>query len=453
MYRYEFLKFIYILLISSCIYGACDKPTNIGGDVFGGIDAINSSILDTFTIQTQTVWQDTFSTKNMVSTLLGTQNDNRFGISVASIFVQPDLPTNNLRFAGGDLYTLDSIVLTLDVITSYGDTTLGQDFYVYELCQDLDATADYNSYSSLATYSVPIGQKLNYIYTSDSIASDGVSTTGIIRIPLSASYGYKFLLSSGTSDFADAASFHNLIKGLQIINPTDLGKCIYSIKMVSNFTGLRLYYHTELEDSLSYFFPMSKTNGAYFTRFSHNYNGTLSSSAIQNACTATGNEIETYMQSTQSCMAFVKFPYIHTIPDIIMNKAVLEVYAINDSLTTDKEYTLPQNLLLQIPDTTCDYDNSTLLQYSNDFFGIEEIGQKKTVNRYGIDLTAYQFVVTPFVQKMLDEKTFHNGILINTYFPNMGGTVFPNSAFRVPIYGGNHPLYKPKLIVTYTQIN
>ncbi|HEY0771947.1 MAG TPA: DUF4270 family protein, partial [Sphingobacteriaceae bacterium] len=107
------------LLISLFILSACNNPDNIGLEVDPDY-AINGTLVDTATIISRTVPEDTVQTTSLGKYPMGYMNDPVFGTTEANIALSLSLPSNNQTF--GTNPVLDSAVLVLKYADFYGDS-------------------------------------------------------------------------------------------------------------------------------------------------------------------------------------------------------------------------------------------------------------------------------------------------------------------------------------------
>jgi hypothetical protein len=145
------------------------------------------------------------------------------------------------------------------------------------------------------------------------------------------------------------------------------------------------------------------------------------------------------MQSTQ---ALLRMPTLKNTTSRIINKGVIELYAIKNDPSQDSIYRLPKYLALDIVDSLCNEDNI-----------IWGEAVAKTIN--GVDVLAYQFIITSYLQELMDTKKTPT-FMVSTYsqvgFSNLINCYTVNP-FQVKLFGSADPIFGPKLILTSTLIN
>ncbi|HNL08694.1 MAG TPA: DUF4270 family protein, partial [Chitinophagales bacterium] len=230
----------FILLIGGfMLLFSCNNASIIGSDLVDDSEFFSSIVSDSTSVATQCVESDSVVTTYFSVTadqyahttyLLGSLNDPIFGQSTASIYAQMHLPNQNISL--GTNAILDSVVLSLQYVDTYGDTTSRPDVYVHEVAEDIKAQTYFGSqefaYSpNLLGYraNVAIQPKTKVtlkkllavkdtlesgeIVTIDSIATE--QTTPHLRIPLSTEFGYRLLAQSGTITFQNDYTFRQFL--------------------------------------------------------------------------------------------------------------------------------------------------------------------------------------------------------------------------------------------------
>lgn len=437
--------FVYLLCIIAM--SSCEKSVPISSSVVPGLNDLDNNTLDTFTVNTKNVWSDTVSTSHKKYLLLGSMQDATFGTSYADILMQPDLSTNNLSFPG-DVITLDSMVLTLDYVGYYGDTSVPQTFTVHEITDAFSRDSIYNNYSAINYNAGNIGALNGYVFhPKESVIVGGDTTVAHIRIRLDQSWSQRFFSQSGSPNFENASAFHDFFKGFYIKSESSQpGRAMCSFNRDEAYTKLNVYYHSDEEDSLSYAFNFNITNGVVNNKYTHVYNGTLTTSMFSDPCQNTeAIDPMCYLQSMQGSSMRVSFPYMSDVSNLVVNKAVLQVFAQVDESTADSIYTIPSSLALDVIDTT---DNCALTYTANSLL------VNQTVN--GIKYRVYTFDIGDEIQEIIKTKDRYS-FVISTY--SQSTTVFSGynaynvNPHRLILYGTeSDPIFKPRLYVTYTHI-
>ena len=113
------LRLIGILAVLTCFLAACDNQTSSIG--LGLTDQLGTDYCDTVTLRAYSVLEDTINTTNTSANLIGHLHDPVFGDLTASTYAQFDLSGASVNF--GDHPVVDSVVLSLQLSSWYGDTT------------------------------------------------------------------------------------------------------------------------------------------------------------------------------------------------------------------------------------------------------------------------------------------------------------------------------------------
>ena len=124
-----------------------------------------------------------FNGKNIGVSSIGSFYDQRFGGQRNSIYSQLLPETYNVD-PGTNAFA-DSCILFMKLSELYGPWTAPQDFYVYEVSQEIISTETYSTSSSLVLVPTPIGQALQYTPSlADSFLIDDAYKQGFLRIAL-----------------------------------------------------------------------------------------------------------------------------------------------------------------------------------------------------------------------------------------------------------------------------
>ncbi len=134
-----------LFLISSCK----KEVSTIGKDGLNPNAFLNSDAVDTFSLKTYTIVEDSIISSNLSVAILGSYNDPTFGKFESEFYTQFRLEGFNPDF--GDLTTIaiDSFVLGLEYKDYYGSLE-AQKFEVYELDQALSLDSVYYSFQTRA---------------------------------------------------------------------------------------------------------------------------------------------------------------------------------------------------------------------------------------------------------------------------------------------------------------
>lgn len=213
--------FLFMLLVSV----ACKKEqTLLGKDQIDEEDAMNSFGIDTFSLKTYSVFNDSVNSRDSYYNLLGSYNDPIFGEVNAGFITQLRLSGLNPVFGDLSAITIDSVVLGLQYggnASYYGDLS-SQTVEVYQISQNLHSDTSYFGFSPINYYSsdnlVVPGTE---VFTPDPITNTVIDTTKVpaqLRIHLLNSLAEDLMQhnASNPSDFSNQTDFVNYFKGLYI---------------------------------------------------------------------------------------------------------------------------------------------------------------------------------------------------------------------------------------------
>jgi hypothetical protein len=128
---------------------SCKKKENgIGLNNLDEDALLNSEGIDTFSLVSFTIEDDSVITKDPASAILGAYNDPKFGMMSAEFYTQLRLSGVNPNFGDISTITVDSIVLGLEYSGYYGDFS-PITLEVHELNQDLSKDSLYYAFSTL----------------------------------------------------------------------------------------------------------------------------------------------------------------------------------------------------------------------------------------------------------------------------------------------------------------
>lgn len=472
------------LLISLFILGSCTNPTGVGLEVTpeNQIDALFS---DTVSIRTYTIREDSVQSASFSETLFGQFNDPLFGPTTVGVALDLARPTvfNQIK----DEAVIDSVILVLPYgVNYYGDTTLASTFNVQ--VRPLDEPFQFNTYSnkSWQVGSEVIGSKLMTRYANKSTDSifvnkyvDDKDTTIQVmpqmRIALSKDY-FKNLLGVAvdSATLSTASGFRSHVKGLYLsIDPnasTGIGGLV-GLVTKEGISGVELTYRQPNDktgedagtDTVRTFLEISPVTYSASQSFIFGMASSVQNNypqEIVDNITASGTGSESiYLHAPTGLRGKIVFPNIDQLKGkgIAINKAELVLYVDQEKMNGPFAQPAPRVTLYRmdiagqrqnIPDgsaissTTGAYTDSRSLNFL-DFGGW-----------YNKDHQRYVFHLTSYIQDVLLGKINGNELYIAPVAPSdayVPITPALNAAGRVILGGGNHPEYKMKLNLYYTQ--
>ncbi|WP_081675012.1 DUF4270 domain-containing protein [Daejeonella oryzae] len=451
------------LLISLFILSACENPDSIGLDVDPS-DAITGNLIDTVSIRSFTVKEDSIITNSMSDFPIGNLDDPIFGPTTSSIAASLNLPTSPLTF--GTTPVLDSAVLVLKYSDEYfGDPNALHKFEVYTLTDRLTSSSNFLN-TALHTYNPDIiGSKTSKVNIKDSVEITEIVTgkpdikkkqAPQLRIPISSSYISDNFLNGNPESFKDNTVFNNFVKGLYLtVNKSATAGVggIAFLDLGTNGSKLELYYKSKngtATDTTVTSFAIQNSAGPIAGTFVHDYRGTEVQTQLNNPLTSYNYN---FIQPMAGVKTKLNFPFITKLKElgnIVVNKAELVVtvegnFGIFEPAPRLFLYStdIAEQRVL-IPDVS---DRDARALSDTDFGGF-----------YNSSLKRYKFVVTAYVQDLINGKlkqydTYiaavdNNSTRLNGIFP-AGST-----AARVVIGSGQSSTpNKMKLNILYTKVN
>ncbi|GAA3940467.1 DUF4270 family protein [Chitinophaga oryziterrae] len=323
---------------------ACDKA-GFSYDNIVDNGATQYIVVDSVTMNMNTVFLDSIPTSYQSLALVGNHTDPIFGTVSASSYWRVK------AFNGAtipDLASYDSLVMIMrpNKTGMYGDTAAVQDVSVYRVTEKIDTriTNGYlYSYDKFATETTPLGSKQFKIRPS-------IDT--LIRIKLDDALGADLYqkCKSKSQTVTDQIQFADYLKGLSI-QPGANSKLVSSFRGDDSLT-MRLYYHQNSGEKLTTTIDFPVYNAALqfnhidVTRPSGSPLTALSSSNKLLASTSAGNR--TYAQPLTNLISRIDMPYLKNISQLHkffkVMRATLTVRP--EKQTYQYPYNLPAKLTL-----------------------------------------------------------------------------------------------------------
>lgn len=471
------------LLISLFILGSCTNPSGVGLEVTPE-DQISALFTDTVSIRAYTIKDDSVQSGSFTQTLFGQFNDPVFGKTVVGLALDLARPSTFARIKNGA--EIDSVILVLPYGTNFfGDTTLASTYAIQ--VRPLDEPFQFSTYSNKQWQVKPdvIGSTLltRYAYKStDSLYVtkylDGKDSTVQVvpqlRIPLDKEY-FKSLMgySVDSATMSTAAGFRSHVKGLYLSIDPDASNGIgglMSFVAMQGVSGVELTYRQSGElsgdnisiDTVRTFFEISPAvytaSLSYVQGMASSVQNEYSPEVLAQMDTPVAGKEEIYLHAPTGLRGKIIFPNIDHLKGkgISINKAELVLYVDQEKMAGPFSQPAPRLTLYRqdvagqrrnIPDgaaissTTGGYMDNRSLNFL-DFGGWYNSGTKR-----------YVFYLTSYIQDVLQGKINGNELYIapvavsEAYVPTLPAL---SAGGRVIIGGGNHPEYRMKLNLYYT---
>ena len=451
--RYSVLKIIAIIATVAIVFSACKKineATELGGGLIPPID--NITTFDTsITVQ---AFNDTFGlandsiylSKNQEFFLGKINSDPFFGQTDARMFFELKPTFYKYYFANKpDSLYIDSVVLVLSYLETYGDTNTAQTVNVYELDQSNSFRNDtsYLIRKSNLTYSNLLGSKTFSPRTlDDSVKAYKDTTRNQLRIRLNNSFGTRLLSydSSATSAYVNDSTFSSKFKGFAL-RSMSTGNAVMGFDLTGANTKLAIYYRhnkggiNKFDTTLAYFGFSGICAAANYVK--RDYSGTPALASINNG---PAPDPIIYMQNTPGTFANIKIPALSGLSNRVIHRAELIVEQLYD--ISDSTFRRPDYLYLDAadPSITASYKFRTIpydisLNQSGSLnlgaFGCVPVrsvdGSGNPVNTWKFNISRYVQHVLTGTQSLYDLRLFPAYSIIEQY------GIPPGTDFRVPV--------------------
>ena len=443
---------------------SCSDPSLLGADLFNN-EKLNLQFTDTLTINAVNEPADSFivNTKTTASLdylLLGNVADPVFGPTEAQIFSQ-------FRYSGAatptEVATADSFSVYLELYYNsanvYGDTMADQKVSVYRLTEEIPDETIYSS-KVFKSESTPIGS-LTFKPTPNTseriitrtddgttVKFDTTFAAPRVRIPLNMNFAQ---LLKDTSIFRDgsafsATGFTKWLKGLVIKSDNKTG-CMMAFDFGSTTTptGIKMYFRNKGDKNESKLSFLSSGLIKY-SHFNLDYaNGTIQP-FLRNQKKA---DEKLFVQGMSGVNVKLEFPYLQSLGKIVVNKAELELTAVNEG-TNMATFPAIDQLVLRTAQFDPIFDLS-LDPAFNRGPGIRSLGtlttgggfvRTETVN--AVQYKKYYLNLTTHLQEILKGKQGTTLYLLPLFKEEKGS--------RVVLFGPKGGTFRSKLNITYTKL-
>jgi hypothetical protein len=476
-----FLVFIFFSLAFFISCTKINEATELGGDLVPAVDNINT--FESF-LATQTdvrLAADTGSADFNDDIAIGTFNDPEFGTTTAHGYFSFGRTIYGTYpfIAKKDSVTVDSIVLSMAFVGSFGDTNATQSVRVVEIPQssNFNDTGFFRYLGPDITVGAQLGTKsFRIVDMKDSVwvrnPSDTIArktTNNVVRIKLDQTLGER-IKNADSAGFANDSAFKQVLKGIGVQATSGNALAYFDINNNIN-SKLVIYYKARIngKDSASstefYHIGIPPISGVLAHNPANYRHGMANIFVTRNpagglASNLASSEDQTlYLEAGPGSVAYIKIPELSTFPNKIIHRAELLITRV--PVAGDNIFSPPAYLFLDhLRGDTAAYSfhNDILLnntgQYDVGAFG----GKLKPDNTYRFNVTRYvQGVVTrhepndtlrlhaPFRTPLRDtlwRRTFNMQIL-----PYV-------AAGRVAVGGGTHPnpAYRMRLRLIYSNL-
>lgn len=424
------------LLVAAIFFvSGCENSGTFTEEVLPKDDLIETRYTDSLPLVFNSIWLDTSDTYRADRQLFGNYIDPIFGRITAETYTEV-LARAGLDFgARADLF-YDSIVLKLDIESTYGRLETPQNLHIYELTESFPEDSLINSQTRLSFDS---SRDLGKGYTLD-LSESGVGSAQL-RIRLDDELGKRLLFASADT-LGSRELFLQLFKGFYIgTDPvTFLSRepgAIFTLFGSSSNTQLELHYKQREAGTQAFLAKIEPFLVSSSTpRFTH-----LSRTEFENSLLVeeldqpdTKQRLE-FIQGGLTIKNFIKLPDLSDFGRIAISKATLVLTVDSASVSGSRNY-VPPTFILPI---FADENGEEVLLNGQPLLATEN------ATEYNSSSNSYQMELSNYVQQLVNGQRENHGLILRV----------SGSEFRVSraVFGGvDHPQYSPRLEITYTTL-
>jgi hypothetical protein len=472
-----YMKFFRIdlltLLISLFILGSCKNPDSIGLPVDPS-QALQSNLIDTATIKTVTVPDDSVATTNVAKAPLAYFKDPIFGTTEANLAASLNLPLLSAYTLPTGTITVDSAILVMQYGSGfYGDSlTTNYKVNVYQLNEPVIVNKTYYN-NKVWSYnnSVLLGTKTflpkpnTGFYITDIVtgAKDtAIHVTPELRVNISPSFITSKFFGATTSQLTTNSVFQNYIKGLYVT--LDKSQTGPGGTMFFNVDSSRVdvYYRAVSGTTIDTEKVSLPIGTPHAVQVKHNY-ATATPALLTQLSNPNASYNTVYVQGLSGLRTKISFPYLKKIltsqpagSDIVLNRAELVVTPVAGTV-------IP---FVPLPRLTM-YRNDIALQrqlipdaYSGDIHYIAVGSFNGYYDQSSANNKAYHYVITGYIEDLMRGKLIDYGTYIAP--TDTAGTATGTATIDISnnisvdgrsVLGGDKTsAYKMKLNILYSKV-
>jgi len=461
------------LLISLFLFSSCKDASTIGLDIDPS-NAIKGILLDTATVTSRTVTDVPTATYSAGAGMqrypLGYMTDPVFGITASSVAMSVNLPSAT-AYSFGNVSDVDSVVLVMpyqrtSATSITGSTILNNEFYgdstavysinVNQLTTNLSTQSTWLSNKTYAsgdllgtfTGAIKPNTRVSVIEVVTGAPDSVRSALPQLRIKLNPALIQNKIISVDSLRRNTNLKFNEIFKGLKVTatSATKTGGTMF-LNFSTDSSNVEIYYRkkrgtTDVKDTVLVRFPIITTTNAVAASITHNYTNTPVATQL-----ATPGEYQTtYLQSLGGTRNKISFPYLKDLvakmgSKIVINKAEL-VVDISDPADTIP-FKTPPRLALYRNDIA---EQRQQIADNNPYSSTNTSGDIRTATSqipfggyYNPTKKSYTFVVTNYIQDIIDGKTVDYGTYLSTTpYSEFNMFPFPTTASRAVIGSFNN---------------
>jgi hypothetical protein len=332
------------ILLSSC--KKINEATELGDDLIPPIDNITTFdttlyvqvFNDSFTLATDS----TLSDPSYTHYLGHINSDPFFGKTDAKIFLElkPRPEQYPYTFANKkDSLYLDSVVLVLDYVETYGDTMQPQNITVREITSSQISDFRYDTTYRLRENSIPVGASLGSRTVTPATLNDSVksyldTTKNQLRIRLDNAFGTRLLNYDSTGAYKNDSNFRQNFKGFQLESGS--GNAVMGFNLSGTNTKLAIYYRynnhgvSNIDTTVTYW--TLGTFSATANLVQRDHTGTPFAASV-NGTTLPPDDFA-YIQATPGSFATLRIPDLPSLGNRVVHRAELIMEQVYDAQDT-----------------------------------------------------------------------------------------------------------------------
>lgn len=420
-----FVAFLFLGIVFTST--SCKKKDNLfGGKAYPQEDLLNSGGVDTFSLTTYTVEEDSVYAKSPNSVLLGIMNDPEMGIVDLGFYSQALLSGLSPNFGDISNMVMDSFVLSLEYNGSYGYTG-NQTIEVYEVNQPMYFDSLYFANTDLSTLTDNwVEGSGTYEINPETLTVVGGDTlSSQLRIQLDTNIARQIIEDAANfpAEFADNSLFvENYLNGIYVktngVTPSENQGIVGYFDLMSQESKMTIYYSINNIQQAP-FELIFNNECVFYNRYKINNVGKQIESVLADS---TLGQVEFYAQAGKY-RGVLAFPTLKNLPkNIVVHNAKI---------------VLPVE---HYPGSKFLYSPTVKLTVKDDFSFLP------ITATYDLTQRGYVADVRAYVQD------FTLGITTKKLLEITPGTSFIGTTDRIIFNGPNTDnKLKPKLIISFTE--
>lgn len=448
------LSILTLIAISIVIFSSCKKineATDLGGGLIPPIDNINTfdttltveAYNDIFPFTGNPLLNDSTRSSKADEQFLGLiTSDPFFGRTDARMFLELKPSFYKYIFLNKphpDSLFIDSVVLVLDYVETYGDTTVPQTIEVREITSDWKSDTSYLIRENTLTTGAVLGSTTIIPHTlNDSVKAYRDTTKNQLRIRLDDAFGTRLLMydtAGANNAYSSDSAFKSKFKGFALQSVAG-GNAVMGFNLYGANTKLAIYYKyanmpDDLDTTVTYFSFVGNDRSAAANFIQRDYSGTPLLAAQGGA----SPDPILYIQNAPGTFATIKIPDLALLNNRVVHRAELiaeQVYDISDSMFAPPSYlymdafdpdlnkyrTIPYDVL---------FTSATSLNLVS--FGV---APKISLDQNGKAIRTWRFNLSRYVQHVVNDtepvydlRLFSPFYVIDQYKPTSNSTPVP----------------------------